>query len=92
MPHVKYDKDVAKQATGSDWREKLRNFLLQAGTDGRKQKDIVFYLQEVVTAAEITQHMTAWKAEGKVDRYTVPTGGRPATIWRATTKMLEEVN
>lgn len=75
----------------SEWRDKLRRFLIDGGTDGRSQRDITYYLNNVATAEELLSHLEAWRVEGKVDKYNLPTGGRTGTVWRATTRILNEL-
>lgn len=74
-----------------DWREKLRDFLISGGTDGRLQSEILVYLANVAVTDEVVTHLEAWRVEGKVDRYTIPSKGRPSTKWRATTRLLTEL-
>lgn len=76
-----------------DWRDHLDDMLINAGTTGLKQREIVARMQNLATAGDIAQHLTALLAEDKVQRFVVPsrlgTGGRPATWWRATHLILE---
>ena len=76
---------------GFDWRDKLRQMLLDGSTSGVKQRDITHGLEGFASAPEILQHLEAWEAEEKVQQFKVPTKGRPGIVWRATTKLLEEI-
>lgn len=97
VTNVRYPRlpDMGEDAAGADagpeWRDKLRSFLIQGGTDGRLQRDIIFYMQHYATAVELNSHMEAWRIEGKVEKFSVPTRGRPATVWRANTTLLSEL-
>ena len=80
-----------------DWREKLRELLVSAGTVGMKQRDIVvwfdkrYYLE--ARAAEIEEQLEAWLAQDMVQKFRLSTslrGGRPATLWRATTLIYKD--
>ena len=75
-----------------DWREELQRFLITAGTNGRKQTDIVERLQNWIDAGTITEELEALRAEERVQKFKLPnTGkGRTPTIWRATTKLLKD--
>lgn len=75
-----------------DWHEVLREFLIAAGTNGRKQKEIVARLQPYVAADEIEPYLTLLQSERKVQKFRVPPskrGGRPSTVWRATTEWMK---
>lgn len=73
----------------SDWRVRMRNLLLDAGTDGVKQTVILRDLRSLEINADLMlEQLEFWRAEGKVQRFTTASGqrgGRPMTIWRATT-------
>ena len=73
-----------------DWREWLAQRLIAAGTNGLKQRDLVYPLRDQVEAGEITEHLEVLKELGKVQKFKMKTKGRPATIWRATTLILED--
>jgi hypothetical protein len=75
-----------------EWRERLYVFLTSAGTVGRKWSEILHHMERQVQADEIEMELEALWAENKVQRFQVPTvgrKGRTATVWRATTKMLD---
>lgn len=75
-----------------DWQLSLIHFLIAKGVNGCKQRDIVIHLGNHVKAPEIVEELESLREQGKVQKFSVSpkkTGGRPATIWRATTKILE---
>ena len=74
----------------SDWRAGVEEFLINAGTNGRKHSDILHRFQLAADAPTITNHLEALLAERKVDRFRLKTKGRPAMYWRATTKIMEK--
>ena len=73
-----------------DWREWLSQRLIEGGTNGVKQRDLIYPLRDHAEASEITEHLEVLKELGKVQKFKVKTKGRPATIWRATTLILED--
>jgi hypothetical protein len=77
----------------NDWRELLETRLIVVGSRGEKQSHLYGYVSTMTNAAQMVQHLEALWHERKVDRYTVPSGigGKPATIWRATTKIMERL-
>jgi hypothetical protein len=76
----------------ADWREELQRYLIAAGTNGKKQTDIVIRLQNWVTRDEVVAELEALLAEKKVQKFKPQTVGRgkAPTIWRATVLILEQ--
>lgn len=70
-----------------DWRDKLADMLIMAGTTGLYQSVIVKRLDGHVGAALLLEHLEALRAENKVQRF-----GKIPTIWRATTLLCESHN
>lgn len=73
----------------ADWREGVEDFLITGGTNGRKQHQIVERFHLAADAPTILAHLESLRAEKKVDTYKLPTKGRPAIIWRATTEIMK---
>lgn len=71
-----------------DWREELTRYLIDGGVEGRKQSDILIRLRGLITAEPIQQELEALLAANKVQKFIVPTAGRTAIVWRATTLLL----
>jgi hypothetical protein len=75
-----------------DWRELLINYLIEAGTVGKKQAEIVTKFEHHASAAVITGELEALQSEDKVQLFHItPKGGsgRKYKLWRATTKIIE---
>lgn len=75
-----------------DWRDSLREFLINGGTDGRSQSEVVAKFNGYASAESLTNELEALHLDDKVQRFDVmsETGkGRPKLVWRATNKMLE---
>ncbi len=73
------------------WQEALREILIAAGTDGLGQREIIKKLENVALAEDIVPELEFMKAMDppKVQSFTVPTKGRPKTVWRATIHILK---
>lgn len=77
-------------ATG--WQEDLVDYLVSAGTQGRNTSEILRRFQNRVASDQITSELESYQVEGRVQKFTYPPKGgkgRPTTVWRATTKMVE---
>lgn len=76
-----------------DWREELVHYLISAGLAGRAQQEITKKFKAVADAASLENELEALQNVGKVQKFKVEREntrhGRPTTIWRATTKILE---
>lgn len=72
------------------WEETITRFLISKGVDGIKQSDLIYKFYQIVSAEEMLPWLEQLKEERKVDRFIVPTKGRPATWWRATTLILTD--
>ncbi len=68
-----------------NWEYHLKQALLQAGTVGLKQGEIMKKFGRV-SPDDILMHLEALWAEESVQRFTQRTHGVSATIWRATEK------
>ena len=72
--------------------QKLAYFLLSSGIMGVKQKLITTHMQNHMTSAVILHHLNEWKDAKRVQKFSQPSaqlGGRPRTIWRATSLLLK---
>lgn len=77
-------------ATG--WQEDLVDYLVSSGTQGRNMSEILRRFQNRVASDQITGELESYQVEGRVQKFTYPPKGgkgRPTTVWRATTKMVE---
>lgn len=66
------------------WQDLLLETLISKGTVGIKQRDITTRFRTWATADELVSYLETLWQEGKVQRFTITTKGRPMTIWRAT--------
>lgn len=74
------------------WQEDLIDYLVSSGTQGRNTSEILRRFQNRVASDQITSELESYQVEGRVQKFTYPPKGgkgRPTTVWRATTKMLE---
>lgn len=80
-----------RQGSQQDWREMLRDFLIQGGTEGWGQREIVKFLENVCLADDIAGELEFLLNcnPPKVQKFLVPTKGRPKTVWRATIHILK---
>lgn len=69
-----------------NWQYLLKQYLLEAGTVGRKQGEITKKFNRVL-AEEIIMELEALWAEELIQRFTAPTHGPKVVIWRATDKL-----
>ncbi len=76
----------------SDWREKVERSLLAAGVVGKKQHELCFAARHQASSEEVVNHRNALLVDDRVQKFIVPQekGGPKATIWRATTKLMED--
>lgn len=85
-------KDQAKGRQQSFWDEQVILFLVNGGTLGRTQREIMLRYKGTIDSVALNAFLEALREEGKLDRFRVPhpSGkGNPRTVWRATTKILE---
>lgn len=77
--------------TVGTWQEHLQGILIEAGTEGMSQRDIVKKLENVALAEDIIPELEFLLncKPPKVQKFNVPTKGRPKTVWRATTHILK---
>jgi hypothetical protein len=75
----------------TDWRETLRDFLIEGGTEGWPQREIVKRMEGTVLAEDISEQLEFLLNcdPPKVQKFLVPTKGRPKTVWRATIHILK---
>lgn len=74
------------------WQEDLVDYLISGGTQGRNTSEILRRFQNRVASDQITGELESYQVEGRVQKFTYPPKGgkgRPTTVWRATTKMVE---
>lgn len=83
--------DQANGHTRIDWREELQRYLIAGGTTGQKQGAVQRRLIAHARSEQINDELDALLMEGKIQKFLVPTAGKgkPAIVWRATTKILE---
>lgn len=83
---------MPKGNPNSPWELALREYLLDAGLEGRAQSDCCRWVNQryAVKANEVLIQLEAWREDRKVDRYVarITINSRPRVIWRATTEML----
>lgn len=74
------------------WQEGLQRALIEAGTNGLAQREIIKKLENVALAEEIIPELEYLLAcdPPKVQKFIVKTKGRPKTVWRATTHILKD--
>lgn len=75
-----------------DWEGKLKNLLIGAGVNGMKQSELVKSLQNDIYSEDIERKLEFWFEQDKVQKFHVPPNsrqGRPAVVWRATSKLLK---
>ena len=69
---------------------KLRQMLIDAGTDGVTQNAIIRQLRPQLHSPIITAQLEWWRDHGAVQNFLDYKGvSRPTTIWRATTNILD---
>lgn len=74
------------------WQEDLIDYLISSGTVGRNTSEILRRFQNRVASDQLTSELESYQVEGRVQKFTYPPKGgkgRPTTVWRATTKMVE---
>jgi hypothetical protein len=73
-----------------EYKERIRQLLLRAGTAGIKQRYITHTLCHQLNAQEITAVLEKWRAIGAVQKFRLDElPHRPITMWRATEKLAE---
>jgi hypothetical protein len=70
----------------------LRDILIEAGTDGIGQRELVKAMEAHVLVDDITNELEFLLNcnPPKVQKFVVKTRGRPKTVWRATIHILKE--
>lgn len=72
------------------WRERVIDHLINAGTVGAQQTELLTMLRRQANARDMLRFLNVLKAENKVQVFRVPSArGLTANVWRATTKILE---
>ena len=76
----------------ADWRLELIRYLISGGVTGRGQTLITNKFTNWAYADAVRYELEVLLAEGKVQKFIVPRGGKglTKTIWRATDKILED--
>jgi hypothetical protein len=77
----------------SEWQEDLIEVLVNAGTTGLKQSEIVSYFARKASSESLVRELEILHAQQRVQKFMVkkPSGaGRPAVVWRATIHILKE--
>ena len=71
--------------------DKMRDELLAAGIDGIKQGELGRKVKNKIDGNDMKTGLDIMHSLGMVQRFEVPSlaKGRPATVWRATTKLLD---
>lgn len=74
------------------WQEQLVDILIAAGTEGLGQREIVKKLENLCLAEDILPELEYLLncTPPKVQKFTVPTKGRPKTVWRATIHIMKQ--
>jgi hypothetical protein len=67
--------------------DRLRDALLEGGTTGILRTALLFKVRSFLKAAEIDFALVLMHELEMVQKFEVPTKGRPATIWRATNRI-----
>lgn len=74
----------------SDWQGTIVRMLINGGTTGLKQGELLVRVGREVTGAQLTEFLNTLLMEHKVQKFRVPIArGQPAIVWRATTKITE---
>lgn len=83
---------MGHQFSVGTWQEHLRDILIEAGTEGRSQRELIKILENVAMADDIIPELEFLLncKPPKVQKFTVPTKGRSKTVWRATVHILKE--
>jgi hypothetical protein len=71
--------------------DKLKEYLVEQGTVGCAHEQIRRQFRFLIDAADLQILLNMLWEDRKIDRYLINSGrGRPATWYRATTRMLED--
>ncbi len=79
----------AMKSPRSEWRDKLRAYLIKCGMAGAGHTEIIHKFRVVANAEQLTQELEALWAQDKVQKFSKPTKGKDAQHWRATNIILE---
>lgn len=73
------------------WQDHLQGILIENGTEGISQREIIKKLENVALAEDILPELEFLLNcnPPKVQKFVVPTKGRPKTVWRATIHILK---
>lgn len=69
--------------------EKIKEHLASGGVTGLTQAEISYKLRNILKSTEITFILTVMQELFMVQQFELPSKGRHATIWRGTTKLLD---
>lgn len=74
----------------ADWQGQIVRMLINAGTIGCKQSDVQKRVSRYVEATQVNAYLNTLRMERKVQMFKVAiVNGTPATVWRATTRIVE---
>ena len=68
----------------SDWQFSTVKFLIEGGTQGRRQSAIMARVSQKVDEGEVIAFLMSLAAERKVQKFIIPPG---VITWRATTNI-----
>lgn len=74
------------------WQDAVDLFLINGGLSGKSQTELILRFKSSVDTEQLKAYIDALWIEGKIERFQVmhKSGqGKPRTVWRATTKMME---
>lgn len=73
------------------WQDIMRDILVEAGTIGLGQRELVKKMENYVLVDDIVNELEFLLNcnPPKVQKFTVKTRGRPKTVWRATIHILK---
>lgn len=75
-----------------DWQIDILDWLINAGTVGRDQSELLRRFQGRASSEMITSFLESYHLEQRLQKFVYPPKGgkgRRKTVWRATTKMVE---
>lgn len=82
---------VRDEFTVGTWQDHLVDILIEHGTEGIGQRELCKLLENVSRADDIVHELEFLlnQTPPKVQKFTVPTKGRPKTVWRATIHIMK---
>jgi hypothetical protein len=67
--------------------EKIKTYLIASGTDGASQSEILQSVRPTYKSEQVLSVLSVMHELDLVQKFEVPTDGRPKTVWRATIYM-----